>query len=366
MATTIERKTRAAEEILQSCLGTNGVHADQTRHQNQCWTRVFCMGVLPLLLKRKQFDVARRHLTELSKRQRPNGQIPLLFLDKTLPFLTGEILTSIKERKASPVLGRFLTGNLWNLTPGTHDSEIHYIIAMHEFDRAAATEHALLTKYLPQLNKALRYIEHTLMYDGMVRGCDWRDAMHEELKDASLLTNNALLYHAYHLIHQTTKAHHLRLRIDHQFWNGAVCKDAPNRPRFDPLGGALAVIHDAIGKEHYKDLVKNFRAMDSTNGVTVKYKPIALDQSEQAVVLETNGVIVCPFVIGFTVLALLKMGEYEFAEEQFIKLCDLNGFQEWYHPGTGRGYGTHKQLLSAALFLRAHEAISREREKHTN
>jgi len=358
-------KVRDAEQILERCIGTHGVWADPTRYRHQCWTRDFALAILPLLIECREFAIARTHLQELTKRVRKNGQVPILFLDKTLPFLTDKVTKSIRDRKISFMLRRYVTGNLWNLTPGTRDSEICYLIAMHEY-AIHAHDQSLITDNVEVLHRVMHYIEHNLITDGLLTGCDWRDTMHRELGKSALLTNNSLLYHAYMLMHQTQKAHWLLQRINQKFWNGTSFQDAPNRSRFDPLGGALAVLHGAIPHDRYASLIQSFRSVDSPHGVTIKCKHNPFGPEEQEVIDRTDGVVVWPFIVGFSVLALIKMGDIKFAQEQFDKLTALKGFREWYDPANGKGFGTNEQLWSATLYLRAANALERERLKSLN
>ncbi|MCX6714336.1 MAG: hypothetical protein NTX72_00800 [Candidatus Uhrbacteria bacterium] len=352
-------KVRKAEQVLERCIGNKGVWADSTRYRYQCWTRDFALAILPLLLERKQFAIARMHLKELTKRVRPNGQVPILFLDRTIPFLADKVTKSIRARNISFMLGRYVTGNLWNLTPGTRDSEINYLIAMHEY-ATAANDQAFLSDNMKTIDRVMRYVEYKLMSDGLLLGCDWRDTMHLELGNSALLTNNSILFHVYALMHSVQKAHFLKLRIQSRFWNGTSYQDAPDRPRFDPLGGSLAVLHGAIPREQYASVIKSFRSVDSPHGVLIKCKHNPQNEEEREVIERTDGIVVWPFIVGFSILALIKMGEMEFAREQFEKLNNLVGCCEWYDPATGKGYGATEQLWSATLYLRVIRAFEQE------
>jgi hypothetical protein len=70
------------------------------------------------------------------------------------------------------------------------------------------------------------------------------------------------------------------------------------------------------------------------------------------VIDRTDGVVVWPFIIGFSILALQKMGEHELVEKQLEKLLKLRGFYEWYDPESGKGFGAREQLWGATLLLR--------------
>ena len=352
----IDAKKGQTRRILDACLGKLGVWADPTRYRHQNWTRDFVLATMPVLLEEGRYGIIRTHLENLSIRQRPNGQVPILFLDATWPFLIEKLRRTWRDQKMSFMLGRWFQGELWNLTPGTRDSEILYVIGMLEYaDRSRDT--TLLEEYLPNIQKALGYVEEHLMREGLVIGCDWRDTMHIELGDKTLLTNNALLYHAYVLLKDTAKANQLRRRILEVFFADGQCIDYPESARFDPLGGAFAVLFDVVGSEYYPQIAQGFTSVDSPHGVTIRCIHNAYTFEETAIFERTNGVVIWPFVVGFFILALAKMGESVMARDQFEKLSNLDGFREWYDPADGKGYGAIEQLWSTVLFLRAAQVI---------
>jgi glycogen debranching enzyme len=355
----LREKIAAAAAILRSCIGTKGVWADPSRYRFQCWTRDFVVAIMPVLLESGETGIIKTHLENLSRRQRPNGQIPILFLDRILPFLSDKLKRSWRDGKISFMLRRFLVGQVWNLTPGTKDSEILYIIGMHEYANSTG-DRSLVMKYSSHIRSALDYIEGNLMRDGLVVGCDWRDTMHIELGNKSLLTNNSLLYHAYRLMGETRKAEQLRQRINEQLWIEGSYLDYSGSNRFDPLGGAFAVLYDVIPQERYVSVAASFHSVDTSCGVAIKCRHNPVTPEEREVIERTDGVVVWPFVVGFSILALIKMGERAMAEEQFEKLLGLEGFREWYDPANGKGYGALEQLWSATLFLRAAAALDTE------
>jgi glycogen debranching enzyme len=69
------------------------------------------------------------------------------------------------------------------------------------------------------------------------------------------------------------------------------------------------------------------------------------------VVEHGGGVVVWPFVVGYAILALRKIGTAEalaLAQEQTDKLRNID-CAEWYDPATGKGYGSPAQGWSASL-----------------
>lgn len=345
----ISEKGRKALAILESCIGTKGIWASPDRYKDQCWTRDLALAIQPLLL-----DLGRttsfEHLANLADLQQQNGKIPILFLDDEARWLEEKEAKSKAQGRESFMLRRYREGQLHDLTPGTRDSEICFALAVMDFNIRANEE---LIVFHDRALKAIAYVESRLMVDGLHYGADWRDTMHKELLDKALLTNNSLLFLVYTLYGQKERAARLRKRVlESHLINGRFI-DYPGSDRFDPLGGALAVLTGLAPEESYAGLLKSFRSVDSSTGVTIKCKHNPVSPAEREVIDRTDGVVTWPFVVGFTVLAALRMGEEAFAREQFAKMQDMVGFAEWYDPATGQGYGAPEQLWSATLYARA-------------
>ena len=349
-------KITEAQRILQSCIGTYGVHADTSRYKYQCWTRDLALAVQPVLHFAEGGDKAGyNHLATLAKIQRSDGKIPILFLDGykgQSHFLWTKIKKSIRDRKLSFMLQRYLQGKLGDLTPGTRDSELMFLYALSKCDTITKASFAGPAK------KAIWYIETNLLDDnGMLCGCDWRDTMHVELKDKPLLSNNSILYSVWNSFRYQDRATRLKQRLASR-WEHGVPVDYPGANRFDPLGGALAILNRVVDRIHFDQMVRCFRSVDSKHGVTIKCRHNPQNEKEAAVIDRTDGVVVWPFIVGFTILALRHMNtkmSLAMAVEQEIKLMDLYGFREWYDPATGQGYGAQEQLWSAAMTLRVYE-----------
>lgn len=355
------RKAEHAERVLTECTGQTGMWASPHQFRYQCKTRDFVLGVLPLLMQRKKthVEIARRHLLELIKRQRVNGQIPALFLDNRVSFFLHEVSELMTGKTNVHTLTRYIRSNEWNLAPHIADSEILFAIGLHEYD-LATSEHDLLLQNNKVLTKALRFVEYHLSDDMIIRGCDWREAEYTARHNQHLLFNSVLLFHAHKAMH-SQKAHHAKQRIHERFWNGSHYQMATNEPTFDPLATSLGVIYEAIGREHYASVTQSLREQDSQSGIITSYKPNPISKEERVVIDRSDGTLLFPFAMGFAILALLKMREYTFAEEQFRKLNQLRGFHAWYDPQTGKGYGTKDELMHAALYLRVLHAFEHHR-----
>ncbi len=360
-------KGKEANELLEQCIGRHGVWAGNGRYAFQNWTRDLAYGSAPCLMELGRAWPVRQHLANLIRGQRENGQIPILFLDGLrghARFVLDKAGKSLRNVELSFMLRRYLRGKLWNLTPGTRDSEIAYLVAIGEYGDSDTMS---LDGHPHAIDRAFDYIERTLMVDGLVTGADWRDTMHLELADKPLLTNNCLLYRAYQLHGREREAAALRKRIqethfDHLTGTHGRILDYPGNDRFDPLGGAFAVLTGVAEPSDYAWFTEKFQDVDRPFGVTIQCRHNPISKRERQVIEETNGVVTWPFVVGYAVLALLKMGERSLAEAQFAKLSRHEGFREYYHPDTGEGFGEQGQLWSAALYLRAERAIRKSRE----
>ncbi len=355
------RKVKRAEEIFAHCTTRSSAWTGYGPSEHESWTRDFTFAVLPLLLERRKFPLAKRYLEELGKRQRPNGQIPVVFIDRPVSFVSEKIGKSIRKGKLSFMLKRYLSGNLWNLNPGTHDSELLYLIAIHDFAAALTEKDPFIVLQEKRVGLANKYLNLHLLKNGMIIGGDWRDDMHIELEHKPLLSNNVLLHRVWERMNQTGKAHHLKELINKQFWSGSHYRDSPTSVQFDPFGTALGILYKVIPHEHFPSVVNSFIEMDSTNGITIHYKTVAEKANNDSPENRSDR-IVCPAVVSFCILALLKMGEVDFAEMQFRKLCALNGFYEFHDPVTAKGIGAPDQLRSAALFIRAANAFEQPKK----
>lgn len=364
------RRILDAWDIVQRCFGKNGIWADPERYRYTCWTRDTTLAILPILAIRssaRSDELLRRHFDRLAELQEPNGQIPILHLDDESAWVRMKEQEQEQEGKVPFMLRRYREGGIHQLTPGTRDSEILYIKGVLDlYDRLR--DRAWLDRHRGVVQKAWQRIEDTLKNDdGLVTGCDWRDTMEVQLGGTTLLSNNALLYGTYGrmnavlplrtvVLEKLQKA--LGKRIRSTFWQNGRLIDRPGSDRIDPLGSSLAVLEGVVTPEEYPAVQAGLREVDSPYGVTIQCQHSAYEPAEKEVIERTQGVVVWPWIVGYTILAALKMGDRSFAEEQYKKWLLHPGFPEWVDPATGKGYGAKEQLWSAAMFLVATDALA--------
>ncbi len=358
----IERKLRAACNLITSCISPHdmGIWASRGRYANQLWTRDFVLAAAPALELMGRMDVVYAHLNELLRLQhRVSGKVPILFLDSEKDFLKAKIDRSVKEGKWSFMLKRYFEdGGVENLSPWTRDSEILFAIALLEYRRKAALTR--LQRESTAVLQALQYVERNMMKDGLALGADWRDT-NTWLADKALLSNNCLLFRAYQLNNQFDHSDALQKKIYGSFWTGTHFRDYVGVETADTLGQALGVIYGAIVPESYPAVLESFASLHTARGyLSNDCRPNPVTPEEKRLLRlkrMKQSFVIWPFIHGYAILALLKMGEAELAEKAFSEYTNLSGFWEYYDPKTGQGYGAKEQLWSAALYIRVAAAL---------
>lgn len=354
-----ETKIQEAKAIVKSCIGSGGVWASPYRYKFQCWTRDFVIAIEDVLLDDNQPIPVKTHLSQLAKRQKPNGQIPIMYLDNVPRWLWIKIRNSIRERRMSFLLKAFLSkGGIAALSPWTRDSEILFVLGVLKYaNKTKDTE--LLARLQPNIQKALEYVEKTLMRNGLVHGADWRDTR-PDLDDKCVLTNNCLLYQAYTMLGEREKAERLKANLNKKFWTGTYYRDYPGTDEWDTLGNALAIIFGVAPTEYAALIFERAEQFDTPFGYKLNSVTLPPKNSKEAELMKRINQygVIWPFIHGFIILAALKAGNITLAKAQFEKWNKVKGFFEWYDPESGQGYGSNEQLWSAALYLRVTRAIN--------
>lgn len=107
-----EKKYSHAKDLLMKVCGRLGIWAGLGRYANQYWTRDLSYSLGYFLLFNGKQELLKRHLFQLTKRQKKNGQIPILFIENRFRFFFNKAVKSFTDRKISFMLKRFLQGKL--------------------------------------------------------------------------------------------------------------------------------------------------------------------------------------------------------------------------------------------------------------
>ena len=355
----VQRKSANACDLVLRCTSPSGmgIWASCERYAHQIWTRDFVLAAAQALLLIGRRDVVATQIGELAKRQRADGKIPILFLDDERAFLFDKISRSIKSGRWSFMLRRYFEdGGVENLSPWTKDSEVLFAICVHEHVHVAKDERFARAA----AERAMDYVRMNLMKDGFILGSDWRDT-NTWLKSSALLSNNCLLYRALKSSGRCDEAEELRNRINEAFWTGTGYRDYLGVESADAFGQALGVIHGVIPESRYPAILDSFASLHTVRGyLSNDCRPNPTTSAERKLLRlkrMKRSFVIWPFIHGYVILVLLRMGERELAEQAFREYTNMRGFWEYYDPKTGRGYGDKDQLWSAALYLRAASAL---------
>lgn len=148
--------------------------------------------------------------------------------------------------------------------------------------------------------------------------------------------------------------------------------------RFDTLGNLLAILLGVADDAKAARILDYIEATGLAEPLPVRalYPPIQPGEPDWRTYYRVRNLNqpdhyhnggAWPFVGGIYVAALVKAGRTQRAEEELAKLADMNRrgrhdeweFNEWFHGLSGRPMGQAGQSWSAALYVFAHEAVSR-------
>jgi len=317
---------------------------------------------------------AKKSLYTLARFQAPNGQIPKY----------------VKPEKRE--------SDFWY--SGCIDATLWWLYAVDSFDRAIPSS-GLKKKLEPKIAKALGWLfcqEHQGMF--LVQqneASDWADIMP---RSGFVLYSNALWYavkkqygirtaaktrHFFrHIFFPFDKScsKHRRARILTEYVMGG----AKQRDFFlsfvnfsfwgedvDVFGNVLACLFDIPSAEKGELIVDHLlkRQANQPWPIRTMLSPISedscfwrpyMDRHKQNQPYQYHNGGIWPFVAGFWILLLLKLGRKNLAKEElerYAEACKLNNweFNEWLHGKTGKPMGMSGQSWNAAMFVLAYHAL---------
>jgi len=323
---------------------------------------------------------AKKGLMTLARYQAPNGQIPKY----------------VKPEKRE--------ADFWY--SGCIDATLWWLIAVDHFDRAVTTS-GLGKKLEAHTSKALNWLfcqEHQGMYlIQQNEASDWADIMP---RSGFVLYSNALWYevkrrygirtasrtrHFFrHIFYPFDKTCHTHRRVkvltdyvrggskqrdfylsfvNFSFWGEDV----------DVYGNILACLFGIPTRKKQEAIVERLlkRRANQPWPVRTLLSPIRpetcfwrpyMERHRQNLPYQYHNGGTWPYVAGFWVLLLLKLGRKNLAKEEltrYAETCRVNNweFNEWMHGKTGKPMGMAGQSWNAAMFIGAAEELGKGCQK---
>jgi glycogen debranching enzyme len=334
------------------------------------------------------------------------------------PFKTSIELLSKSQSELGQIpnaVGSFNTDRQSDVTFNSIDSSLWYLIGQQIYAKSYQDE-SLLTQYKKHTENALSWLKHQDPNEDKLLAqqptMDWQDAFPH--KYGHVINTQALYYGVLNMYGETKLAEHIKSVVNGEIekylamynpdlgyylpWNWKNHDgDREEEQWFDTLGNVLAIVTGLASPKIAESILNYIKK----NAVAKPYPcrtmnpPLKKGDKEWRSYFEKsdaktpyeylNGGI-WPFIGGFYVAALVKMGRQKEAEEQLELLAQANqqinqevlekralprrsfreggwGFQEWLHGKTGESMGNSEpyQAWSAGTYLFALESVSQKK-----
>lgn len=399
MAKLIDQCYLKAIEILKRNSTKFGFKAS-AEYYNSIWARDGVITLLGAVLVEDNnlFETSRKTLETLKRYQNPIGQIPNVFLiDKEAPQYYA------------------LDANSW------------WIIGVQNYF-LATKDKKFLDEFWPQVQKAIEWLRYQIKdVSGLIdasEASDWMDS--SIVRRGKVFYTNCLYWKAIDSANKLAKAagekefdpapypgggaedlRELKRRINLLFWpqkegkkilytwNTDFIEEAirPLREHYinylsfeliegrcDVLAHLLAILFDLPNQDKTKKILKYFSERKISNPYPVRvlnptifypdttWNPkidLYRKKQQQNLPFCYHNAGIWPYVGGFYVLMLVKVGQKEKAREELEKLALANKlgkkseweFNEWLHGKTGKPMGARFQSWSAAGYIIAYKAV---------
>ncbi len=379
-----------AIDAVKLCTNRNGLYASAGENgYNSIWARDTVITMLGASLVKDNAikQAIKKNIIYLSKFQNNLGEIPncIDIFDKKRPK---------------------------QVTFATIDSSLWYIIGQHVY-AINYNDHSLVKKYKKNIEKAFLWL---LYQDAGNEGLpeqqptsDWQDAFPH--KYGHVLNTQALYYAALSISGKRNEASKIKSIINGKFYRDFYTNkgkklfipwrkdliffdnqlgyylpwiwkdhngDREHEEWFDSLGNLLTIVFGATDKKRASSIIEYIQKQK----INHPYPLHAIDPPIYPRDLEWKSYFskciskpyeylnagIWPFIGGFYIAALVKLGKYDLARKMLHKLAHANKlgrnndweFNEWLHGETGRPLGGEFQAWSAGMYIYAYECVKRK------
>jgi len=374
-----------AKEVLQSCTKNTGFYASGLKGGYEAtWARDSMITSFGASLVGEEFKTPfKKSLELLAKWQTPKGQIP-------------NCVGSYNIDRRSDKTYNSIDSSLWFVYG-------HYIYAQ------AYKDHSLMEKQKNNIARAIIWLkyqdpneDHLL---SQLPTMDWQDAFPH--KYGNVINTQAIYHGVLKLVGRKKEAEHLKKVVNgdreaylklydpklgyYLPWNWKNHDgDREQEEWFDSLGNILAILTGLAKKEQAQKIIKHIQKEKINKPFPLKaiWPPIKkgdkewhsyFDKCDARTPFEYLNGGIWPFIGGFYVAALVKMGELKKAETELKNLAKANlqafdiskkvkgrikgkyEFNEWLHGKTGKPKGEPFQAWSAGTYIYAYECVKRKK-----
>ena len=369
-----------AIKVLETCTKDTGFYASGLKGGYEAtWARDSMITSLGASLVENKFKLPfARSLALLAKWQTKNGQIPNC------------VGSYNKDRRSDK-------------TYNSIDSSLWYIIGHYVFARAY-NNHELLKKYKTSIAKALIWLRYQdPNEDGLLSQqptMDWQDAFPH--KYGNVINTEALYFTVLKLVGNRKQALHLRRVVNGDIeaylklfdkklgyylpWNWKNHDgDREEEHWFDSLGNILAILSGLAKRPIALSILRHIEKKKINRPFPCKaiWPPIKpgdkewhsyFDKCDARTPYEYLNGGVWPFIGGFYIASLVKMGKHKKAQEELELLAKGNlqtmqirnhkksyPFNEWLHGKTGKPSGEPMQAWTAGMYIYAYKCVQQKR-----
>ncbi len=376
----IKQAYDVAVKVLDSCVREEGLFASGLSGGYEAiWARDAVITTFGASLVENRFKLPiARSLATLAKWQTKNGQIPNC------------VGSYNKDRRSDK-------------TYNTIDSSLWYIIGHYIYARAY-DNHGLMDKYKNSIARALVWLRYQdPNEDGLLSQLptmDWQDAFPH--KYGNTINTQALYFAVLKLMNDRKRAIHFRNVVNGDVeaylqlyapdlgyylpWNWKNHSgDREQEEWFDSFGNVLAILSGLAKRPIALSILRHIDKAGINRPYPLKaiWPPIKpgdkewhsyFEKCDARTPLEYLNGGIWPFVGGFYVAALVKMGKQKQAEEELLRLAEADlqtmtirghkqeqPMNEWLHGGTGEPKGEPYQAWTAGAFIYAHECVRQKK-----
>jgi len=375
----VDKARFEAEKVLEKCITANGLYASGTSEgYTSVWARDSMISLLGGSLVGEKFKkVFEESLLNLISNQSELGQIP---------NATG-LYDALRHS---------------DVTYNTIDSTLWFLIGISLYSKNY-NESQFFEKYKKAIDRALLWVKYRDMSEDLLPEqlptTDWQDAFPH--KYGHVINTIALYYQALRLLGQHNTASKIKKIVNGESEFPHLCLfdkykgyylpwiwkdhdgDREQEDWFDSLGNLLAIVGGLANQTQAEQIISYIESnkielpypVKCIYPAIVNESPLWRSYFEKCDARDPYHYLnagIWPFIGGFYVAALVKIGQHKKAQLNLEKLAQANfkgrkiewEFNEWLDGQSGEAKGGVYQAWSAGSYIFAYESVKSDKVPH--